>query len=80
MLSSTEDCDEAPCTLLLDWVKERVTFMDLAAARSGAGRMGRTSHDPQRQKRNQDDHSLRSRRGPARVPVSGSGEIFLLNR
>jgi hypothetical protein len=33
MLSSTEDCDEAPCTLLLDWVKERVTFMDLAAAR-----------------------------------------------
>lgn len=25
--------DEAPCTLALDWVKERVTFMDLAAAR-----------------------------------------------
>ena len=33
ILSSTEDGDEAPCTLLLDWVKERVTFMDLAAAR-----------------------------------------------
>jgi Domain of unknown function (DUF3846) len=33
ILSSTEDGDEAPCTLPLDWVKERVTFMDLAAAR-----------------------------------------------
>ena len=33
ILSSTEDGDEAPCTLLLDWVKERVTFMDLAAVR-----------------------------------------------
>jgi hypothetical protein len=33
ILSSTDDGDEAPCTLLLDWVKERVTFMDLAAAR-----------------------------------------------
>ena len=33
ILSSTEDGDEAPCTLLLDWVKDRVTFMDLAAAR-----------------------------------------------
>ncbi len=33
ILSSTENGDEAPCTLLLDWVKERVTFMDLAAAR-----------------------------------------------
>lgn len=33
ILSSTEDGDEAPCTLLLDWVRERVTFMDLNAAR-----------------------------------------------
>jgi Domain of unknown function (DUF3846) len=33
ILSSTEDGDEAPCTLPLDWVKDRVTFMDLAAAR-----------------------------------------------
>jgi Domain of unknown function (DUF3846) len=28
--------DEAPCTLPLDWVKDRVTFMDLAAARHWA--------------------------------------------
>jgi Domain of unknown function (DUF3846) len=33
ILSSTDDGDEAPCTLSLDWVKERVTFMDLEAAR-----------------------------------------------
>jgi Domain of unknown function (DUF3846) len=33
ILAETEDGDEAPCTLALDWVKERVTFMDLAAAR-----------------------------------------------
>jgi Domain of unknown function (DUF3846) len=33
ILASTHDGDEAPCTLPLDWVKERVTFMDLAAAR-----------------------------------------------
>ena len=33
ILSSTEDGDEAPCTLPLHWVKQRVTFMDLAAAR-----------------------------------------------
>jgi Domain of unknown function (DUF3846) len=33
ILSSTEDGGEAPCTLLLDWVRERVTFMDLNAAR-----------------------------------------------
>lgn len=26
--------DEASCTLSVDWVKERVTFMDLAAARA----------------------------------------------
>jgi hypothetical protein len=32
ILASTDDGDEAPCTLALDWVKERVTFMDLAAA------------------------------------------------
>jgi hypothetical protein len=29
ILASTDDGDEAPCTLPLDWVKERVTFMDL---------------------------------------------------
>jgi hypothetical protein len=33
ILASTEDGDEAPCTLVLDRVKERVTFMDLRAAR-----------------------------------------------
>lgn len=33
ILSSTDDGDEAPCTLSLDWVKERVSFMDLHAAR-----------------------------------------------
>lgn len=32
ILADTEDGGEAPCTLPLDWVKERVTFMDLAAA------------------------------------------------
>ena len=31
ILSSTDDGDEAPCTLLLDWVTERVTFMTLQA-------------------------------------------------
>jgi Domain of unknown function (DUF3846) len=36
ILASTEDGDEAPCTLALDWVRERVTFMDLAAARDWA--------------------------------------------
>jgi hypothetical protein len=33
ILSSTDDGGEAPCTLLLNWVKERVTFMDLQAVR-----------------------------------------------
>jgi hypothetical protein len=33
ILSSTDDGYEAPCTLSLDWVKERVTFMDLETAR-----------------------------------------------
>jgi Domain of unknown function (DUF3846) len=33
ILASTDDGGEAPCTLLLDWVKERVSFMDLEAAR-----------------------------------------------
>ena len=28
ILASTDDGDEAPCTLPLEWVKERVTFMD----------------------------------------------------
>lgn len=36
ILASTADGDEAACTLPLDWVKERVTFMDLAAARRWA--------------------------------------------
>jgi hypothetical protein len=36
ILSSTDDDGEAPCTLSLDWVKERVTFMDLEAARHWA--------------------------------------------
>ena len=33
ILSSTEDGDEAACTLSLDWVTESVSFMDLHAAR-----------------------------------------------
>ena len=33
ILSSTDDGAEAPCILSLDCVKERVTFMDLEAAR-----------------------------------------------
>jgi hypothetical protein len=33
ILSSTDDGGEAPCSLPLHWVKERVTFMDLEAAR-----------------------------------------------
>jgi hypothetical protein len=33
ILSWTDDTFQAPCTLSLDWVKERVTFMDLEAAR-----------------------------------------------
>jgi hypothetical protein len=33
ILAETDDGDEAPCTLRLDWVKERVTFMDLDAVR-----------------------------------------------
>ena len=32
ILSTTNDGGEAPCTLSVDWVKERVTFMDLKAA------------------------------------------------
>jgi hypothetical protein len=32
ILASTDDGDEAACTLALEWVKDRVTFMDLAAA------------------------------------------------
>ena len=31
ILSTTRDGDEAPCTLPLDWVKERITFMDQKA-------------------------------------------------
>jgi len=33
ILASTEDGDEAPCRLPLEWVKERVTFMDFYAVR-----------------------------------------------
>ena len=33
ILSLTRGGNEAPCTLALDWVKDRVTFMDLAAVR-----------------------------------------------
>jgi hypothetical protein len=36
ILSSTDDGGEAPCTLSLDWVRERVAFMDLQAARQWA--------------------------------------------
>jgi Domain of unknown function (DUF3846) len=36
ILSSTGDGGEASCSLPLDWVKERVTFMDLEAARQWA--------------------------------------------
>ena len=32
ILSSTDDGFEAPCALSLDWVKERVTFMDWLSA------------------------------------------------
>jgi hypothetical protein len=31
ILALADNGDEAPCTLPLDWVKERVTFMDLNA-------------------------------------------------
>jgi Domain of unknown function (DUF3846) len=31
ILALTDDGNEAPCTLPLDWVKQRVTFMDLNA-------------------------------------------------
>ena len=36
ILSSTDDGDEAACILSLQWVTERVSFMDLAAARQWA--------------------------------------------
>jgi hypothetical protein len=36
ILSSTEDGGEAACTLSLDWVKERVTFMDVRASHQWA--------------------------------------------
>jgi hypothetical protein len=31
IVSTTKDGDDAPCTLSLDWVKRRVTFMDVPA-------------------------------------------------
>ena len=43
ILSSTGDGNEAPCTLLLDWVQDRVTFMDLQAARAWCHRHERQS-------------------------------------
>ena len=33
ILASTEDGDEVPCRVPLEWVKERVTFMDFYAVR-----------------------------------------------
>lgn len=33
ILALSDDGEEAPCTLPLDWVTDRVTFMDLAAVR-----------------------------------------------
>lgn len=36
ILSLTGDGEEAPCTLPLEWVKERVCFMDMHAARCWA--------------------------------------------
>ena len=33
ILALADDGNEAPCTLALDWVKERVTFMDFTAVR-----------------------------------------------
>lgn len=36
ILGTTDDGDEAPCTLPLDWVKQRVTFMDVQAVRQWA--------------------------------------------
>jgi hypothetical protein len=38
ILSSTDDGGEAPCTLSLDWVRERVTFMDCEDVRQWARR------------------------------------------
>jgi hypothetical protein len=43
ILSLTDDGDEAPCTLPLAWVEERVRFMHLAAVRRWA-----RDHDRQR--------------------------------
>jgi len=37
ILSSTPEGDEAPCGLPLDWVNERVSFMDREAVRAWAG-------------------------------------------
>ena len=36
ILAETDDGDEAPCTLPVDWVKERVRFMDIIAVRHWA--------------------------------------------
>lgn len=43
ILSTTGDGDEAPATLPLHWVKERVTFMDLQAVREWVGREAENS-------------------------------------
>lgn len=42
ILGTTDDGNEAPATLSLDWVKERVTFMDLQAVREWAAREDHT--------------------------------------
>ncbi len=36
ILAETDDGDEAPCTLSLDWAKARVKFMDVIAVRQWA--------------------------------------------
>lgn len=38
ILASTRDGNEAACTLSLEWVVERVVFLDLAGVRRWAGR------------------------------------------
>ena len=45
ILSATHDGNEAPCTLSLDWVKERVAFMDLQAVRQWAVRQWAVRED-----------------------------------
>ena len=44
ILSTTRDGDEASCTLPLDWVKQRVAFMDLREVRKWIAREEDTEH------------------------------------